>query len=104
LNEGLPPSAAAVQIGPLDFGTSLSSLIEHFGDDPGEAAGRLRIDLRPFMNPAPYAVQEVCPMARVYRLFRGMGIRHLVVVDETNVVQGIMTRHELQTHFTEGLY
>ena len=34
-------------------------------------------------------------MERAYILFRSMGLRHLVVVDEANRVQGIVSRKDL---------
>jgi len=91
------PDAAAADISPLDFTTSLSSTIESHEDlvfSDGEAG--LLIDLRPFMNPGPISVQEITPMTRVFRLFRGLGLRHLTVVNEKNQPQGIITRKELE--------
>ena len=40
-------------------------------------------------------VQETFSVERVYILFRSMGLRHLVVVDELNRVKGIVTRKDL---------
>ncbi|XP_031570565.1 H(+)/Cl(-) exchange transporter 7-like [Actinia tenebrosa] len=53
------------------------------------------IDLTPFMNPAPYTVQESSSLPRVFRLFRALGLRHIVVVDDHNRVTGIATRKDL---------
>lgn len=55
----------------------------------------LTIDLRPFMNPSPYTVQHSASLPRVFRLFRGLGLRHLAVVNGTNEVIGIVTRKDL---------
>ncbi|KAG8235524.1 hypothetical protein J437_LFUL013486 [Ladona fulva] len=44
------------------------------------------IDLRPFMNRSPYTVQHSASLPRVFRLFRALGLRHLVVVNGTNEV------------------
>ena len=41
-----------------------------------------RIDISPYMNPDPLTVQPGCSMARVYSLFRGVGLRHLCVVND----------------------
>lgn len=63
------------------------------------------------MNPAPFAIREVTPLTRTFRLFRYLGLRHLPVgkrgpgaaggdapaVDSRNVVRGIITRKNL-TH------
>jgi len=55
----------------------------------------LSIDLAPYMNQTPYLIQSLSPLSRVYRLFRTMGMRHLVVVDSTNKVVGMITRTDL---------
>ena len=39
----------------------------------------LLMDLTPFMNPAPYCVSDNTSLPRIFRLFRGLGLRHLVV-------------------------
>ena len=41
---------------------------------------------------------------RCYSLFRGMGIRHLPVVNDDHQVIGIITRKELMTDFSQDLY
>lgn len=56
---------------------------------------RLWLDLRPYMNLNPIRVVQTCPMPRVYRVFRTMGLRHLIVVDARNVVKGVITRKNL---------
>lgn len=53
------------------------------------------IDLTPYMNPSPYTVFVTASLARIFYLFRALGLRHLVVVDENNFVQGIVTRKDL---------
>jgi len=58
------------------------------------------IDLRPFMNPAPYTIQERSSLNRGFRLFRALGLRHLVVVNENNQVIGITTRKDLARYRT----
>lgn len=46
--------------------------------------------------PAPHPqVQDSLSLERAYILFRSMGLRHLVVVDDHNHVQGIVTRKDL---------
>lgn len=81
------------------------------------------IDLRPFMNPAPYTVRaalqstqtrpidphpgaqvgEHWPLTRVYRLYRSLGLRHLPVINMHNQLVGILSRKELQTDFRQDL-
>ncbi|XP_057310873.1 H(+)/Cl(-) exchange transporter 7-like [Hydractinia symbiolongicarpus] len=58
------------------------------------------IDLRPFMNPVPYTIQEKSSLNRGFRLFRALGLRHLVVVNENNQVIGIVTRKDLARYRT----
>lgn len=61
---------------------------------PSEDCGII-IDLTPFMNPSPYTVCVTSSLARIFYLFRALGLRHLVVVNENNLVQGIVTRKDL---------
>ncbi|XP_073982659.1 chloride channel protein 7 [Rhodnius prolixus] len=53
------------------------------------------IDLTPFMNPSPYTVQQVASLPRIFRLFRALGLRHLIIVNEVNEVVGMVTRKDL---------
>ncbi|PIK56463.1 hypothetical protein BSL78_06626 [Apostichopus japonicus] len=66
------------------------------------------IDLRPFMNPSPYSVSKEASLPRMFRLFRALGLRHLVVTDGHNRVVGIVTRKDLaryryNSHRNRGL-
>ncbi|KAF6198876.1 hypothetical protein GE061_006899 [Apolygus lucorum] len=47
------------------------------------------LDLRPYMNPSPYTVKLDASLPRIFRLFRGLGLRHIVVVNEVNEVVGM---------------
>jgi hypothetical protein len=53
------------------------------------------VDLTPYVNTSAFKVQDALSLERAYILFRSMGLRHLVVVDEHNRVQGIVTRKDL---------
>jgi hypothetical protein len=53
------------------------------------------IDLGPYFNSSPYTVTANMPLARVFEVFRYMGLRHLPVLDETSNVIGMVTREEL---------
>lgn len=53
------------------------------------------VDLRPYSDPSPYTVHVHSPLVRVFRLFRGLGLRHLLVVNDSHDVVGIITRHDL---------
>lgn len=89
-----------------DFSTSLQSHVLSVEKVEGNLAAddmRMVMNLRPYMNRAPFTVQESTSCARIYRLYRGMGIRHLPVVDLRNRVVGILSRKELRTDFTVDL-
>lgn len=43
------------------------------------------MDLKPYYNPSPYTVEQKFSLPRVFNLFRGLGLRHLIVTDEKNV-------------------
>ncbi|XP_015175894.1 PREDICTED: H(+)/Cl(-) exchange transporter 7 [Polistes dominula] len=53
------------------------------------------IDLRPFMNPSPYAVIHSSSLPRIFRLFRALGLRHLPVLNDVNEVIGMITRKDI---------
>uniref|UniRef100_A0A6Q2XGZ1 Chloride channel protein n=1 Tax=Esox lucius TaxID=8010 RepID=A0A6Q2XGZ1_ESOLU len=53
------------------------------------------MDLSEFMNPTPYTVPQETSLPRVFKLFRALGLRHLVVVDHDNRVVGLVTRKDL---------
>eukprot|EP00474_Spongospora_subterranea_P009228 CRZ09686.1 hypothetical protein [Spongospora subterranea] len=55
----------------------------------------LWINLTPYMNPSPYAVQENSPVVHAFDLFRTMGLRHLWVVNRQNQIAGMITRRNL---------
>ena len=53
------------------------------------------VNIQEAMNRAPYHVMEATPAQKVHRLFRTMGLRHLVVLDEEHCVAGLITRADL---------
>mmetsp|Transcript_1158 Transcript_1158/g.1880 ORF Transcript_1158/g.1880 Transcript_1158/m.1880 type:complete len:856 (-) Transcript_1158:190-2757(-) len=55
----------------------------------------LFIDLRPYMDTAPYSINQSASVQRCYRQFRTMGLRHMVVVDSDHLVVGMITRKDL---------
>ena len=59
------------------------------------------IHLGHFMNPAPYTVLNTMPVAQTFSLFRGLGLRHLVVIEPTGQVVGVITRHDLMEESIE---
>ncbi|KAG2489363.1 hypothetical protein HYH03_012193 [Edaphochlamys debaryana] len=54
------------------------------------------IDLTPYINTSAFLVPDTFSVERTYVLFRTMGLRHLIVVDEErHAVKGIVTRKDL---------
>ena len=55
------------------------------------------VELTEIMSPAPLVVDAKTPLPKVIALFRGLGMRHLVVVDRGTggAIQGIITRKDL---------
>lgn len=65
------------------------------------------IDLRRYMNLAPYTVLDETSLPRMFRLFRALGLRHLPVVNHLNEVVGMVTRKDLARYrmwFFRGSY
>lgn len=44
------------------------------------------MDLMPHLHHAPYRVMLSSSLEQIYTIFRGLGLRHLCVVDEQNKV------------------
>lgn len=67
-----------------------------------EEERQFTVDLRPIMNPSAYSVTHSASLPRIFRLFRALGLRHLVVVNDRNEVIGMVTRKDLaryKTHY-----
>ena len=62
----------------------------------------LWIDLRAYYDAAPYTVGKRASVQRAYKLFRTMGLRHLIVCDSDNKVVGIVTRKDVTEHRLHG--
>lgn len=60
-----------------------------------EAAYNYHVDLRSIMNPTPYIVHYSASFPRIFQIFRSLGLRHLVVIDDRNQVVGMITRKDL---------
>lgn len=59
------------------------------------AFAMMSLDLAQVMQKSPFTIDELCPLPRVWRLFRSMGLRHLVVLDQEHCVVGMITRADL---------
>jgi len=54
-----------------------------------------RMNLTRYMEAYPFTVQEDTPLPRVYAIFRGMALRHLIVVNKDLHPRGIIARKNL---------
>jgi len=100
-----PPMAQLLK--PFHFAADLESKQLPLNTIPSEVfqlPPDTAIDLRPYMNPSPISVHESTPIGSCFALFRGLGIRHLVVLNEVSRPMGIITRKELRTDFKQDLY
>ncbi|CAD7694881.1 unnamed protein product [Ostreobium quekettii] len=61
---------------------------------PAEVMERV-LDLRPFMQRQPFFVNSTASLTRAYRLFRTMGLRHLLVAPTKPLGMGILTRKDI---------
>ncbi len=80
---------------PQDFRESYPRYINIDDVKVEEDEKSLELDLRPYMNLAPYSLTENCNLPKIFRLFRGLGLRHLVIVNDHNQVVGIVTRVDI---------
>ncbi|GFH29879.1 chloride channel protein, partial [Haematococcus lacustris] len=55
----------------------------------------MSVDLLPYTNTSSFVVPDSFSVERTYILFRTMGLRHLMVIDQHNHVRGIVTRKDL---------
>ena len=60
----------------------------------------MAIDLTPMIDRDPYTVPSRTPIRRVYKLFRRMDLKHLVVTGYDNQCVGVISRHNLLRHRT----
>eukprot|EP00026_Physarum_polycephalum_P002045 Phypoly_transcript_02049.p1 GENE.Phypoly_transcript_02049~~Phypoly_transcript_02049.p1 ORF type:complete len:942 (+),score=158.82 Phypoly_transcript_02049:112-2937(+) len=56
------------------------------------------VDLSPYINITVYSVNEEFAVSEAYTMFRTMGLRHLIVVNERNKVKGMITKKDLLEH------
>ena len=53
------------------------------------------VDLRPYMDTSAFIIHESTSVSRCHKQFRTMGLRHLVVIDSSYNVAGIITRRDI---------
>ena len=111
------PTAGSAGAGPGARGVEMSSLGPRVGStsaplgslgslgretiSDAELDGLGVVDLRPYMNRSAARVPDTYSVARVYDMFRTLGLRHLCVVDDCNRVVGMVTRKELLDDWLE---
>lgn len=89
------PTAAAIE-SELSLEQVRSRLSETPESDARQASllGKY-LNLSPYLNPAPFVVQEETSLTKTYQLFTKLNLRHLLVVPRIERVTGIITRHDL---------
>ena len=55
------------------------------------------LDLRPYVDSSYFSISHKASVNRAYRMFRTMGLRHLVVINDDHRPVGMLTRHDI-TH------
>uniref|UniRef100_A0A7R9VET4 Chloride channel protein n=1 Tax=Chlamydomonas euryale TaxID=1486919 RepID=A0A7R9VET4_9CHLO len=85
----------AVSHHPEQHGVVLNGSRGGAGGLNDEAIEEMTVDLTPYMNTSTFIVPDSFSLERAYLLFRTMGLRHLVIVDQHNHVKGIVTRKDL---------
>jgi chloride channel 7 len=83
------------KLGPKDFRESYPRYIDLKDVTVSDEEKDCEIDLQPYMKLSPYSLTENSNLPRVFRLFRGLGLRHLTIVDMNNNVVGIVTRIDI---------
>ncbi|XP_011196441.2 H(+)/Cl(-) exchange transporter 7 [Zeugodacus cucurbitae] len=52
------------------------------------------VNLEIFMNPSPVRVSQCDSASKIFKKFRALGLRHMIVIDRENRVVGIITRKD----------
>ncbi|EFP05896.1 CRE-CLH-6 protein [Caenorhabditis remanei] len=53
------------------------------------------LDIEPYMHPHPHRVPLNTSLPFIFRLFRGLGLRYLFVVNDDNHLRGVITRKDV---------
>ena len=62
------------------------------------------LDLRMYLDRAPYILLDKSSIQKAYRYFRTLGLRHLMCVDHKNRLTGILTRKDLTEQRLESFW
>jgi len=83
--------------------STIRQLLEENGHEVSEEEYGANIDLRMHMDRAPYTIHEEVSLPKIFKLFRGLGLRHLVVTNDRNRVVGMITRINLARYRGESV-
>lgn len=72
-------------------------------DSSCEDSGNYILDVSDYMDNSPLTVRCGFPVSKVYTLFRSLGLRHLICVDDSARACGMITRKELMCAFDRDL-
>jgi len=75
--------------------SQLQQILRGSGQEVSESEMESTLDLRMHMDRAPFTIHENISLPRIFKLFRGLGLRHLIVVNDRNRVSGVITRINL---------
>lgn len=78
-----------------DFNEHYPRFIQYEDIKVDDSDKGFEMDLKPYINLAPYSLSENSNFPKVFRLFRGLGLRHIIIVDENNRVVGIVARIDI---------
>ncbi|VDN00067.1 unnamed protein product [Thelazia callipaeda] len=73
----------------------LSDFAEEYPRSLSEEDYNCWLNLIPYMHPSPHRVSMNTSLPSIFHLFRGLGLRHVVVVNDENKLRGIITRKDL---------
>jgi len=73
----------------------LETVLEEYPPIPDEPAMDEEVSLALIANTSPFVVHEEFSMYETYCLFRSLGLRHLLVVNDAHAVIGMITRKDL---------
>jgi chloride channel 7 len=72
-----------------------AQLLELLPANYANLGGKVKVDLTHDMNETPATVMQDSNLAETYKMFRALGLRHLVVINSDHQVIGMITRKDL---------
>lgn len=59
------------------------------------------IDLKPYLNPHPYVIQQSSSLGKAHSMLRTLGLRHIAVIPNARRVVGIISRKDIHPEWLE---